>query len=84
MQAKYPEDNCGCYLEVDGTIVPEAMWRYFEDWYGDKAYRHAGFVNGMYQAAIQDIQSQLAGDHFSSFWDIPVDVEPEIEPHDYL
>lgn len=82
--AQYPEDNCGCYLRFQGVLVPEAMWRFYHDWYGDKMQLSAEFVNGMFQAAIQDIQSQLAGDHFPSFWDIPVDVEPEVTPHDYM
>lgn len=82
--AQYPEDGCGCFLEVDGTLVPEAIWRVFDGWYGDKSYRHVDLVNEMYRAAIRDIQSQLDGEHFPTFWDIPFDYEPEIKSHDYL
>ncbi len=41
-------------IEIDGEeyeIYP-AVWEVFEQWWGDKAYRHAEFVEEFQQAVI--------------------------------
>jgi hypothetical protein len=49
-------------MEIDGEewgISPEA-WRSFEEWYGDKAYRHADVVQDIEWAVRNLIASKLS------------------------
>jgi len=47
------------YINGDGdlyvgdvlTFVPVEFWLTFEEWYGDKAYRHLHFVEDMWRVA---------------------------------
>lgn len=71
--ARYPDDEeTECFLIVDGTMVPEATWRAFDLWYGDKSYRHVDFVLEMFYAALEDIKSQMKEQGLQSPWDIPI------------
>lgn len=52
------------HLTEDGHVViddeefpfSEEFWGVFEEWYGDKAYRHAHTVSWMWHVAQQDAE----------------------------
>lgn len=50
-------------MEIDGqrwTIYPKA-WEIFQDWYGDKAYRQASFVEELQAAVLDELADEIHG-----------------------
>ena len=51
MSQHYVNEEGDLYVGDSLTFVPLDFWLTFEEWYGDKAYRHLGVVEDMWDVA---------------------------------